>query len=79
MKMIFDGHEYSYTDDTGILRDNYGAHVATLEKCNATDEYYYAVDADDADIVYDSIHENVIANNVKARGQWVMQAYAATY
>ena len=74
MRMIYDGHEYRYTD--GMLFNNYGTHVATLLKDYPAFEYLYAETNAGEPIA--SIHVNVIADTKQARAQWLMQAYVAS-
>jgi len=83
MKMIMDGHEYSYNDTTMELKNNYGEVVAEIFDDDASDEYYYPeileLDIDDTRIDQPApIHKNVIQDNAEARGMWILQTYVAS-
>jgi hypothetical protein len=77
--MIYDGHEYSYSEDTrndtGELKDNYGTVVAILDR-DVPDEYYFAIDAETDDTVA-TVHQNVLKHTPAARGQWLLGCYVA--
>lgn len=89
MKMIYDGHEYSYEEDAirrGTLRNNYGTMVAIGFMCPATSEYYYADEVtegengDAAALLGDGIgliHTNCLIDTPEARGQWLLGCYVA--
>lgn len=77
MKFIYDAHEYSFNDETGELKNNYGEVVATIED-DETGEYYYA-DIPELDDLQQPppIHVNVIQDKAEARGQWLVHTYVA--
>lgn len=82
MRLIYNGHEYRYDDDTGRLTNNYCTHVASVIRDDASDEYYYCmlVDRTNGPIavhgeVIGTVHQNVIRNTPEARGLWCVQTY----
>jgi hypothetical protein len=87
MQTICDGMQYTFSmqgDDRATLRNNYGTLVATMYKCLATGEYWYATEITDAGDGDDNarlgddmaeIHENALIDTDEARMLWLVGAY----
>ncbi len=76
MKLLYDGHEYSFNDSTGELKNNYGEIVATIED-DETGEYYY-IDLVNSDIEPPPFHVNAIKDSAKGRAYLVLSQYVGS-